>query len=824
MGGPLAGLRVIELGDSLAIAQAGNLFADFGAEVILVEPPGGTALRSANGFAFIGRGKKSLVLDCNRASDAEQLLRLASQADVVLTSIRPATLHAWGLDYEAIAQVNPRLVFGLVTAWGLHGPLAGAKGSEGMVMAKIGANYSHQRIVDREGPTFTTVPFASWSAGQTLLQGVFAALRERESSGLGQMVDTSLAHSLGAQDPWTQAVGVIAERFPDAFTPTAQTGADGAPNTSFMFKLLVAITKDGYWVQFAEVQPRLFRAFMHAAGLDWMYEDARWAEFVKLATETVMLPESADSAQRFEFWNLLLDIVRSRTLAEWQVAFDEDPNVFAEVFRRGTTLLHHPQMEVERQLITIQDRDLGPVLQPAALIRMDTTPAELGADAPRLGEHQEELTKRAASISVAKQLLTARTEPGLPLAGVTILELGTFYAAPFGATILTDLGARVIKIETLEGDPMRTQQAFPEVGAMKVLQGKQSVALDLGTAECREVLAAMAPSIDLVLCAFRMGVADRLGVGAADFLKMNPRIMYLESPGFGIKAPYGNRPAFAPVIGAGSGIAMRNVGQLIPEGVPDDFDAIRVLGAKLTAGSGNAASQADGVAALGVGTALAFAAYLQTQGIPGQALLTTMLQSCAHALAEIMVEYPNRPDAKTADADLYGLGALYRLYPTGDDEWVFLSAPKASEWQQLVDALGAEEQLGSDARFTSAELRLANDKALAQALTEIFNKQKAAQWESQLLAGDIGCVEVNKTPPNRVYMTELAAAHHWLGSAESPVIGDYPRLRAYAGFSRSTTINPAGCTIGQHTAEVLKEFGFSDGYVADLVARGIAKV
>jgi crotonobetainyl-CoA:carnitine CoA-transferase CaiB-like acyl-CoA transferase len=315
-----------------------------------------------------------------------------------------------------------------------------------------------------------------------------------------------------------------------------------------------------------------------------------------------------------------------------------------------------------------------------------------------------------------------------------------------------------------------------------------------------------------------------LGVGAADLLKLNPNIMYLESPGFGIKAPYGNRPAFAPVIGAGSGMAMRNVGQLIPEGVPDNFDVIRLLAAKLTAGGGNAAAQADGVAALGVGTALAFAAYLQTQGIPGQALLTTMLQSCAHALAEIMVEYPNRPDDATADDELYGLDALYRIYPTGDDGWVFLSASKPSEWTQLIQALGGEDQLGADARFITPESRQQNDAELAEVLVGLFSARRASEWELQLLACDIGCVEVNAMPPNRVYMTELAEAHNWVASAESPVIGEYPRLVSYAGFSRSSTINPAGCTIGQHTAEVLHEFGFSDEYIADLVSRGIAKI
>jgi crotonobetainyl-CoA:carnitine CoA-transferase CaiB-like acyl-CoA transferase len=73
-------------------------------------------------------------------------------------------------------------------------------------------------------------------------------------------------------------------------------------------------------------------------------------------------------------------------------------------------------------------------------------------------------------------------------------------------------------------------------------------------------------------------------------------------------------------------------------------------------------------------------------------------------------------------------------------------------------------------------------------------------------------------------MTELAEKHGWIATADSPVIGEYPRQRAYAGFSRSTTINPAGCALGQHTAEVVREFGFSDEYIKDLVTRGIAKV
>jgi crotonobetainyl-CoA:carnitine CoA-transferase CaiB-like acyl-CoA transferase len=824
MGGPLDGLKVVEIGNSLTIAQAGNLFADFGAEVVSIEPPGGVSLRSEPGYRFIGRGKQSIVLDLHDKAEAEVALRLAAGADVVLTSLRLAALERFGLGHDAVAAVNPRVVYGSVTGWGRVGPLRDAKGYEGLIMAKLGANVAHQRMTTRPGPAFLSVPFASWSASQTLLQGIFAALLERESSGLGQLVETSLAHSLGALDPWTQVNAYLTTQFPDAFSSALPIAADGSPNSSFTYKLLVAITKDGHWLQFSEVQPRLFDAFIHAAGFDWMKEDPKWAEFVEMCINTVNIPESADSAKRFEFWNLLLDEVRNRTLAEWQAVFDADPNVFAEVFRRGTALLHHPQLEAEGQTVVIADRVHGEVLQPGALIRLSGTPAQLGADAPGLDEHGEQLRARAAAEPL--EPLAARptadaAQRALPLAGLTVLELGTYYAAPYGATVLTDLGARVIKIEELGGDPMRKAQPFPEAGAIKVLQGKESVTLDLAAPETKDILARIAQSCDLVLCSFRMGVADRLGVGADALRAVNPNIMYLDAPGFGVKPPYGNRPAFAPTIAAGSGIAMRNVGSLVPEGVPDDFDVIRRRALQLQAAGGSSAAQPDGVAGLAVGTALGFAAYLQRKGMGGQRLLTTMLQSCAHCLSEDMVEYSDRGLAPTADAGAHGFSALYRLYETGDG-WVFLAAPAPHEWLPLAQALQSEADLVSDPRFATVADRQNNDAALAEQLELALKSKTAQQWEDSLLAQDIGCMAVGQLPVEQVFMGEFAEQHGWLEVVESPVLGDYPRLGPFVTFSRSSSVATVGCTLGQHTEQVLTEFGYQADEIADFAARGIA--
>jgi crotonobetainyl-CoA:carnitine CoA-transferase CaiB-like acyl-CoA transferase len=695
--GPLGDLRVLEISNTLPGAQVGLLLADLGAEVIAVEPAGGSPLRSQAGFPFLARGKQSVVLDLHARADAESAWQLASEADVVVTTLRPAALERFGLDYQVLSVFNPAIVYGSITGWGRTGPLRDAKGYEGMVLAKIGAMAtSYAPVSPRPGPTFATAPYASWSAAQALLQGIFAALREREDTGAGQLVEASLALAMSSIDPWNQVNAVITQRFPDAFLAAPTIDEDGFPNYSFTYRLLVANTADGHWLQFSQVQPRLFRAFLRSCGLEWMYDDPEWKG----------LPEFDDRHRRMAFWNILLGKVRERTLAEWQQVFEDDKDVFAEIFRRGTGLLHHPQLEFARQTITLTDAERGAVLQPAALIKLDGEPACIERSAPELDQQGPGIRARVAGRDTAPP--TQRSAPDapsgtLPLAGVTILELGTFYAAPNGATLLTDLGARVIKIEPLEGDPMRHIQPFPEAGAMKVLQGKESVALDLAAPEAKEILGRIVPTADLVLCSFRAGVADRLGVGAKDLLSANPRMVYLDAPGFGIDGPYGGRPAFAPTMSAGAGVAMRNVGAMVPEDNTSDLPTLRARALQLTAAGGGSVTQPDGVAALAVGTALSLGAYLQRRGHEGQHMLTTMLQSCAHMLAADMVEYPGRPAEPQVDACGYGLGARYRLYQAADD-WVFLAVPSEKDWRALT-AVDAFASLAADPRFATEEGR-----------------------------------------------------------------------------------------------------------------------
>src|SRR6201996_7929292 len=136
--GPLAGLRVLDFSTTAAGAQASQTLADFGAEVVQVEPPGGSSLRNLPSFPMIGRGKKSIVLDLHDAGDAALAKTLASGADVLIETFRPGVMERLGLGYEELSAANPRLVYGSVTGFGRTGPYATVKGYEALVMARVG--------------------------------------------------------------------------------------------------------------------------------------------------------------------------------------------------------------------------------------------------------------------------------------------------------------------------------------------------------------------------------------------------------------------------------------------------------------------------------------------------------------------------------------------------------------------------------------------------------------------------------------------------------------------------------------------------------------
>lgn len=796
----LGGLKVLNLSTTFGGAMVGQFFADFGAEVVLVEPPGGSPLRKQAGWPVWARGSKSL----EATLDDPTVRALALQADVLIDTFRPGVLERRGLGHEQLAELNPRLITVGITGFGREGPLARLKGYEGVVMAKIGAYSQFAAITKRAGPGFATVPYCTASAALLAITGALVALYERETSGRGQRVDATLVQAIAAHDTWNWMISFLAAKYNQAFSaaPVVNTQRR-VPNSWLSYGLLQGLTKDGRWLQFSQASPKLFKAFLVATGLD----DPEWNDAW----------ESEDLDRREAFWERLLNAVRSRTVAEWQVLFDEHPDVFAEIFRSGTELLDHPQMAHDHQVATVDVDGLGAVRQPKPFVVLDKTPGHSPRPPPRLNADGSELRARRPSGGASP---AAAAQADLPLAGVTIIELGGFYAAPFGLSVLTDLGARVIKVESPEGDAIRFQLPFPELGGVKVTQGKESLAVDANTAEGRAVIQKLVAKADLVLHSFRAGVAQRLGVDEASLRAINPDIIYHEAPGFGVGGPYGNRPAYAPTIGAGSGMARRNVKSAIPEGPDLTLDqvkdgAIRMAAASMTVG------HADGFSALGVACADTLALLARKRGLGAQRVVTTMLFTLAQVLSEDMVEYADRSEAPTADADLLGFGPLYRLYETAAG-WVFLAAPDEREWAPLKAAMAGALD---DPRFATAAGRADHAGDLAEALAGAFRQKSAKDWEAALTAADVACVEVDPGPSQDTLMKPGGLAEQ-LGisvQVEHPMFQEHPRLASVVSFSRSATRAGPGCLVGQHTEALLAELGYTPAQIDDLAERNVVR-
>jgi crotonobetainyl-CoA:carnitine CoA-transferase CaiB-like acyl-CoA transferase len=810
----LAGLKVVDFSNVPTGVQVSQLFADFGAEVIHVEPSGGSPLRAEAAWPFWARGKRSIQLDLHDPADLVVAKHLAGGADVVIETFRPGVAERLGLGYKEMSHSNPGLVYGSISGFGRKGPLASLQGYEGIVMAKFGACWALTDMAGEPGrPAFASALYASYASSQLLAQAILAALYEREDSGVGQRVETTLAQGLTVHDVYSWFSRVVAQRYSDGFKQALRV-TDGVPSGSLSFRLLIALTKDGRWLQFSQVPDRQFRALMKMFGLSWMYDDPKWSN----------LPDFDTHQQRKEYWEMLLEIVRSKTVAEWAVEFDRDSNVWAELFRKDSELLDHPQMDYNEMVAQIDDPERGSVRQPGALVRMDSTPAQLDRSAPRLGEHDAAIRAAAgASTPAARSMVTA--EAGKPpLAGVTVIELGSYYAAPYGATLLAELGARVIKLEPLEGDSLRYMLPFPEIAALKVLQGKESVAVDLGSAKGRAIAYRMLKEADIVLQSFRAGVAERLGLDAESLRALNPDIVYLGAPGYGEGGPCGHRPAFAPTIGAAAGLAWRNAESAAPEGDSLSLDEIKRTAIKLGAavmGVGNA----DGLSSVSVGTAMMLGLLARRRGAGGQKMLTSMLSSMAHALSEVMVEYEGRPDPAKADPGLHGFSALYRLYQAADG-WLFLASPSEKEWRRLTGALPEGATLGADPRFATAADRKANNDALAAALAAIFLVSPGQHWEDILRAADVACVVCAPGPVESNYLDDGSPGERcgFNASGHHPILDDVPRLAPLVAFSRSSTVAGNAGLVGQDTKKVLRDFGYDEPEITGLAQEGVIGV
>ncbi|MFN8508856.1 MAG: CoA transferase [Dehalococcoidia bacterium] len=627
MTAPLDGFRILDCSEGLAGPMAAMHLADFGAEVIKVEPPGGERGRSNPGFPLWNRNKQGLVLDIHVPADAVRLRELLATADGCVFSQPLDVLEAAGLDPASMTKLNPALAYLHTPSWPL--PVESVE----LLCAASGIGVS--QFAKTPVPVDPVIPHVLYMQAVMGASGIVSALIERERSGRGQAVTVS-----GIQAALAATTGGVTHRTGDP--PRPKGPPTGGTPTYRLYQC-----GDGDWIFAAGLTPAFRVALLTAVGLlDELLIDPR------IGGEPAMmwLPENMPwVSERIEA------VMRTKPAAEWLTIIADGGCPCGPVWDRETWLAY-PQLAAIGMWTTIDDPNAGRVSMPGIPINLAASPATVRTPSPALGATSEP----GPHTSPLKPTGGEAPGPG-PLAGVRALDLGAIIAGTYAGSILADFGADVLKVEPLGGDTFRSSGA----GFVGYNLGKRSIALDLQKKEGRDAFLRLVANSDVVVDNYRPGVLQRLRIDYDSLKAVNPRIITVTVNGYGHAGPMANEPGFDPLLQAASGMMVAQGGDGDPV-----FFAVPV----------NDVAWAP-TAALGA----VFALLHRARTGEGQAVTTSLAAQSVMFQSGELVRYDGRPPARIGGTDYQGPSALDRYYAASDG-FVRLQATAEGDRARLAAA------------------------------------------------------------------------------------------------------------------------------------------
>lgn len=378
--GALDGIRVLEVGLLVQGPQATALLHDMGADVIKVELPyigdqsrwivPKPGMADSGYFWGCNRGKRSITLDLRNPAGRDVFLRLAQQADVVVSNFKPGTMDDWGVGYDKLVEANPNVIYGTGSAFGPIGPDALREGADIAGQASGGLISTTGRDGGEPTPVGATV--ADHIASQHLAAGLLAALFSRERTGKGQRVDVSL---LGGQI-WAQA-SEYTSYFLSGEIPGRSNGGHPLINGAYG----IVPTADG-WLAIVGVPGPFRQAFADAIGLPELFQDPRFAPPLLTQTDKISLLRELGT------------VFPNRTTADWMQTLRSIGVRYAPV-RDYAEVAADPQVWENGYLTKTQHPTRGEMTTVGTPIRMSETPLVPGTIAPELGQHTEEVLLEA---------------------------------------------------------------------------------------------------------------------------------------------------------------------------------------------------------------------------------------------------------------------------------------------------------------------------------------------------------------------------------------------------------------------------------------------
>lgn len=389
----LQGLKVIEMGQLIAGPFASKLLGEFGADVIKIEPPGvGDPLRkwrkikdgTSLWWHVQSRNKRSLTLDLKQAEAQDIVRKLVAEADVLVENFRPGTLEGWGLGYEALKAINPRLIMLRISGYGQTGPYRDLPGF-GVIGEAMGG-LRHLSGYPGQAPVRVGISIGDSLSSLYGVIGVLLALQERARSGEGQEIDVALYESVFAMMesliPEYDAFGYVRE-------PAGSALPGITPSNSYP-------CKDGSYVLIAGNGDSIYKRLMSLIGRDDLGNDPR-------------LAQNDGRSQHAE----LID----GAIAEWSAQRSRDEVI--EALKGARVPAGYPYTAADivqdphylaRQMIEQVQTSVGPLKVPGVLPKLSRTPGRIGTGGPQLGEHNDDIL---AGLGLSEEQVAGLRERGI---------------------------------------------------------------------------------------------------------------------------------------------------------------------------------------------------------------------------------------------------------------------------------------------------------------------------------------------------------------------------------------------------------------------------
>ena len=541
----LDGITVIDLTTGKAGALASMFLADNGARVVRIACCDEDVVRTPGIFAVYDRGKE--VLRSDPGASPEAVRELCAEADVVLDDFAPSSSLRARLGIDGLRSGNERLVHCSITAYGSDGPLKDEPADYDLVAARTGILASQPSY--RGGPIHVVHPVAYVGAGMLAALGICAAIYRREKTGHGSRVETSLMAGALLYTP-----KAVNDAIP---TRSALPSPQGGGPFYSVFECA-----DGEWLQIGCIHSGFVDLASAVIGVADViasnpeFGDGRW-------------PATEDARGRL--FDIVADRIRTRPSDEWiEELWAAD--VPCDLVRSAQEAMSDEQIVHDGLVRQLDDPILGDTAMMGLPIKLTQTPGRIRSPrtdhhltaiddlhrrsgegtsprAPTRGRNPEDTNARTGASH--SSLLSTHSSSDLPLSGVRIMEMTNVIAGPVAGRLLADLGAEMVKFESLDGDISRPAGG---AGFISYNTNKLSVSVNTRTDEGKEVARRLASTADAILANMRPGATDRMGLDSVTLEELNPGLIQSHVTAYGWDGPYSHRPGVDPIAQAITGL------------------------------------------------------------------------------------------------------------------------------------------------------------------------------------------------------------------------------------------------------------------------------